>query len=66
MKPLVAHEIRGNWATLLLPIQADDAIDCALLGDEIEHCIAARVAGIYSNGTACELHTQTEAEYDRV
>jgi dihydrodipicolinate synthase/N-acetylneuraminate lyase len=66
MKPLAAHEIRGNWATLLLPIQPDDAIDFGLLGDEIEQFIAARATGIYSNGTACELHTQTEAEFDRV
>jgi hypothetical protein len=40
MKPLAAHEIRGNWATLLLPIQPDDAIDFGLLGDEIEQFIA--------------------------
>ena len=66
MKPLNAADIRGNWATLLLPIREDDEIDFALLSDEIEHFIAARVDGIYSNGSAGEFHTQTEAEFDRI
>lgn len=58
--------IRGNWATLLLPLNADDSIDFDLLGAEIEHLIAARVDGIYSNGSAGEFHTQTEDEFDRI
>src|SRR5688500_1119613 len=66
MSPLTAREIHGNWATLLLPIQEDDAIDYALLGEEIDHFIAARVNGIYSNGSAGEFYTQTEDEFDRV
>ncbi len=66
MKPLTAREIHGNWATLLLPLQADDAIDFTLLGEEIDHFIAARMSGVYSNGTAGEFHTQTEVEFDRV
>ncbi len=66
MKPLTAAEIHGTWATLLLPIQADDAIDFGLLGEEIEHFIAARVCGVYSNGTAGEFYTQSEDEFDRV
>jgi dihydrodipicolinate synthase/N-acetylneuraminate lyase len=66
MRPLNAGEIRGNWATLLLPVQADDAIDFALLDDEIAGFIAAKVDGVYSNGTAGEFHTQTEEEFDRI
>ena len=66
MRPFTASEIQGNWATLLLPIQRDDAIDYALLEEEIAHFIAARVNGIYSNGTAGEFHTQTEDEFDRI
>jgi len=66
VKPLTAAELRGNWATLLLPLHADDAIDFALLGAEIDHFIAAGVNGIYSNGSAGEFHTQTEDEFDRV
>jgi dihydrodipicolinate synthase/N-acetylneuraminate lyase len=56
----------GNWATLLLPINEDDSIDFARLGDEIDHLIAARVDGIYSNGTAGEFHNQTEDEFDAI
>lgn len=66
MKPLSAAEIRGNWATLLLPLNADDSIDYALLGAEIDHFIAAKVNGIYSNGSAGEFYTQSEDEFDRV
>jgi dihydrodipicolinate synthase/N-acetylneuraminate lyase len=66
MKPLAAGEIRGNWATLLLPLNADDSIDYGLLGEEIDCYVSARVSGIYSNGSAGEFYTQTEDEFDRV
>ncbi|KGM36025.1 dihydrodipicolinate synthase family protein [Inquilinus limosus] len=55
--------LHGNWATLLLPIAADESIDSGRLAEEIDLLVAARVDGIYSNGTAGELHNQTEAEY---
>ena len=66
MKPPTAPELSGNWATLLLPINADDSIDFGLLGAEVDHFIAAGVSGIYSNGSAGEFHTQTEDEFDRI
>lgn len=66
MKPLRATEIRGNWATLLLPIAENDEIDFGLLAAEIDHFVAARVSGVYSNGTAGEFFTQTEAEFDAI
>ena len=58
--------LKGNWATLLLPIAADDSIDFARLGEEIDLLIAARVDGIYSNGTAGEFHNQTDREYEAI
>ena len=58
--------VRGNWATLLLPIAADDAIEFGALAEEIDVLIAAGVDGIYSNGTAGEFHNQTEAEFDAI
>lgn len=58
--------LAGNWATLLLPIAADDSIDFGALAEEIDILIAADVDGIYSNGTAGEFHNQTEAEFDRI
>ncbi len=63
---LTAGTCRGNWGTLLLPINADDSIDFYRLSDEIDALIAARVDGIYSNGPAGEFHMQTEDEFDRV
>lgn len=66
MKALTSEQIRGTWGTVLLPINADDSIDYARLGDEIDTLIAAGVAGLYTNGTAGEFHTQTEDEFDRV
>jgi len=66
MKPLSASEIVGNWATLLLPINADESIDFARLADELDVLIASRPNGIYSNGTAGEFYAQTEDEFDRV
>ncbi len=66
MKPLSPQEIRGNWATLLLPILPDDSIDYNLLGAELDHFIKVRVNGVYSNGSAGEFYTQTEAEFDRI
>jgi dihydrodipicolinate synthase/N-acetylneuraminate lyase len=60
------HAIKGNWASLLLPIEADDSIEFSKLGAEIDILIDAKVDGIYSNGTAGEFHNQTEEEFDRI
>ncbi|KKB11337.1 N-acetylneuraminate lyase [Devosia geojensis] len=58
--------VRGNWATLLLPIAEDDSIDFSRLADEMDTLVAAGVDGVYSNGTAGEFHNQTEAEFDAI
>ena len=65
MKP-GKQAIKGNWASLLLPIEADDSIEFSKLGVEIDILIDAKVDGIYSNGTAGEFHNQTEEEFDRI
>lgn len=66
MKALKSHEIRGNWATLLLPIEEDDSINFEKLAAEIDTFISMKVSGIYSNGTAGEFYNQTEDEFDRI
>lgn len=66
MKALEAGEIRGNWATVLLPVAADDAIDFSRLRDEIDYLVAAGPDGIYANGTAGEFYTQTPDEFEQV
>jgi dihydrodipicolinate synthase/N-acetylneuraminate lyase len=58
--------LRGNWATLLLPINADECIDFGRLGAALDAITAARVDGVYSNGTAGEFCSQSEAEFDAI
>lgn len=58
--------LRGNWATLLLPIRDDGSIDFGALGEEIDILIAVKVDGIYSSGTAGEFHNQTDGEWRRI
>lgn len=60
------HFPRGNWATLMLPINTVNAIDFARLDEEILTLVGFGVDGIYSNGTAGEFYNQTEQEFDRV
>ncbi len=66
MDPLTAADIRGNWATLLIPVNNDDSINYNNLGEEIDALIAMQVNGIYSNGTAGEFYSQTEEEFDTI
>lgn len=66
MTPALASDLRGNWATLLLPVNRDDSLDYGLLAAELDHFVTAPVDGVYSNGSAGEFYTQTEAEFDRV
>ncbi len=66
MRPLSASQIRGNWATLVAAWNTDDSLDLGRVAAEIDQLIAVRVDGIYSNGTAGEFHTQTEAEFDQI
>lgn len=61
-----SETLRGNWATLLLPIDERDEIDFDRLAEEIDILIDARVDGIYSNDTAGEFPYQTEAEFDSI
>jgi 4-hydroxy-tetrahydrodipicolinate synthase len=60
---LTAANLKGTWATLLLPVNSDDTFNYELLAHEIDMLIAAGVDGIYSNGTAGEFYNQTEEEY---
>lgn len=66
MVQLTYKNLKGNWGTLLLPINNDDSIDFSRLSDEIDYLINAKIDGIYSSGTAGELHNITENEFDQV
>ncbi|MEO9005293.1 MAG: dihydrodipicolinate synthase family protein [Ginsengibacter sp.] len=63
---LTAKNLKGNWGTLLLPVNADDSIDFIRLSKEIDYLIDAKLDGIYSNGTAGEFYNQTEEEFDKI
>jgi 4-hydroxy-tetrahydrodipicolinate synthase len=65
-KPLSADELRGTWATVLLPIDAHDRIDMLRLADELEVLVASGVQGIYTGGTAGEFYNLTDSEFDAV
>jgi len=66
MKPFNSHQIRGNWATLLLAWNDDQSLDIGRVAVEIDVLVAMHVDGIYSHGTAGEFHTLTEDEFDRL
>ena len=66
MLPLSASDIVGNWATVLLPINADDSIDWDRLETQVGALLEAGVNGIYTNGTTGEFWSQTEAEFNRL
>ena len=63
---LTAKNLQGNWGTVLLPVNDDDSFDYSRLSAEIDYLIAAKLNGIYTNGTAGEFHNQTEAEFDHI
>ncbi|WP_237706819.1 dihydrodipicolinate synthase family protein [Kribbella flavida] len=54
------------WASLLLPLDADESIDFARLDTQLDHLLGAGLHGLYAHGTAGEFHTLTEAEFDRI
>lgn len=66
MLPLSASNIVGNWATVLLPINADDSIDWGGVETQLGALLEAGVNGIYTNGTTGEFWSQTDAEFDRL
>lgn len=66
MKPLDWQEIKGNWATVMTPVNADNTIDYDRLKAEVEVILSFGVDGLYTNGTAGEFHNQTEDEFDRI
>jgi dihydrodipicolinate synthase/N-acetylneuraminate lyase len=54
------------WATLLLPLNADDSVDFTRLESQAQALGETSVDGLYAHGTAGEFQTLTEDEFDRV
>ncbi|MDG4882052.1 dihydrodipicolinate synthase family protein [Mesorhizobium sp. WSM4884] len=63
---LPANAPRGIWGAVLLAVGEDGEIDWSATRETIASLCASGVDGIYSNGTACEFHSQTEDEFDRL
>lgn len=54
------------WATVLLPLNADDSIDFTRLEAQLTTLNTSQVDGLYVHGTAGEFQTLTEEEFDRI
>jgi 4-hydroxy-tetrahydrodipicolinate synthase len=66
MRPLRASEIRGNWATVLMAWNRDDALDLGRVAAEIDALLTMGVDGIYVFGSASEFHAVTDDEFSSV
>ena len=66
MAELPANAPRGIWGAVMLAIDSNGQIDWNATEQTIGCLAASSVDGIYSNGTACEFHCQTETEFDRL
>lgn len=66
MEVLSANNLKGIWATPLIPVNANDSIDYVCLESELDFLCHSGISGMYSNGTAGEFFNQTEGEFDRI
>ncbi|MBC6460399.1 dihydrodipicolinate synthase family protein [Actinomadura sp. HBU206391] len=66
MRALSPDALTGTWATVLLPIGADDRIDWERLSEQVHELVAAGVDGVYTNGSSGEFWAQSEEEFDRL
>ncbi|MCU1489055.1 MAG: Dihydrodipicolinate synthase/N-acetylneuraminate lyase [Acidimicrobiaceae bacterium] len=66
MQPLSRDRLRGTWGAVLLPLADDDSVEWGLLRDEVEVLVGMGLAGLYTNGSAGELHSLEESEVDGV
>lgn len=66
MTPLTRATLHGVWGTVLLPLEDDDSIDWGRLEAQIRRLASSELDGLYAHGTAGELHTLSEDEFDRI
>lgn len=59
-------DIHGVWATTLCKIDDDDAIDLTAIDAQVAVFAQAGCDGVYSGGTASEIHAQTEPQFQEV
>ena len=58
--------IQGVWATILCRLDDDNAPDLAAIDEQVAAYARAGCDGVYSGGTASEIHTQTDIQFREI
>jgi dihydrodipicolinate synthase/N-acetylneuraminate lyase len=66
MSPHAASEIRGMWAAMPLPWNADGSVDAGAMGELVARYRAAGLPGAYCTGTDGEFHVLELDEFQGV
>lgn len=61
-----AQIINGVWATIINRLSQDGSIDMTAIEEQVAAYAHAGVDGVYSGGTASEVHCQTENEFQDI
>jgi len=64
--PLTSETLKGMWAGLPVPWDAQDQIDEAALRENVRRVCRAGAHGVYTHGTTGEFYAQTPEEWARV
>jgi dihydrodipicolinate synthase/N-acetylneuraminate lyase len=64
--PLTSETLKGMWAGLPVPWNAQDQIDEAALRENVRRVCRAGAHGVYTHGTTGEFYAQTPEEWRRV
>lgn len=59
-------DIRGVWATILCRLDDDGTLDLTAIEEQVAALALAGCDGVYSGGTASEIHTQTEDQFREI
>ena len=66
MSPHAAADIRGMWAAMPLPWNADGSVDAGAIGELVARYRAAGLPGAYCTGTDGEFHVLELDEFQAV
>lgn len=59
-------DIRGVWATILCRLDEHGRPDLSAIDEQVAVFAASGCNGVYSGGTASEIHTQTDAQFKAI
>ena len=66
MKLSGPEDIRGVWTTILCRLDDRGDLDLTAIDDQVAACARAGCDGVYSGGTASEIHTQTDQQFREI